>query len=162
MSIDYPSVDKHSVEYRHIVILLSLEKEWSFDTCYNMDEPWRHYTVKPAKHKRTNTAWLHFCEVACCCSVAQSCLTLCDPMDCSTPGFPVLHHLQEFAQTLIHWVSDAIQPSRPLSSPSPPAFNLSQHRGLFQWVGSLHHVAKVLELQLQHQSFQWIFSVDLL
>ena len=82
---------------------------------------------------------------------------LCDPMDCSTLGFPVLHHLPEFAQTLIHWVSDAIQPSHPVSPPSPPAFSLSQHQGLFQWVGSSHKVAKVLELQLQHRSFPWIF-----
>ena len=81
---------------------------------------------------------------------------LCDPIDCSKPGFPVLHHLLEFAQTHVHWVSDAIQPSHPLSPPSPSALNLSQHQGLFQWVSSSHQVAKVLELQLQHQSFQWI------
>ena len=85
---------------------------------------------------------------------------LCDPMDYSTPGFPVHHQLLEVAQTHVHWVSDAIQASHPLSSPYPPAFNLSQHQHLFQWVGSLHQVAKVLELQLQHQSFQWIFKVD--
>ena len=95
-----------------------------------------------------------------CCSVAQLCPTLCDPTNCSTPGFPVLHHLPEFAQTHIHWVSDAIQPSHPLSPPSPPAFSLSQHQGLLQWVCSLHQVAKVLGLQLQHRSFQWIFRVD--
>ena len=89
----------------------------------------------------------------CSCSVAQSCLTLCDPMDYSTPGFPVLHYLWGFAQTHVHWVGVVIQPSHPLSSPSPPAFNPSQHQGLFQWVGSSYHVAKVLELQLQHQSF---------
>ena len=75
-------------------------------------------------------------------SVAQSCPTLCDLMDCTTPGFPVHHQLPELAQTLVHWVSDAIQPSHPLSSPSSPAFNLSQHQGLFQWVSSLHQVAK--------------------
>ena len=96
----------------------------------------------------------------CCCSVIQSCLTLCNPMDCSMPSFPVLHYLPEFAQTHNHWVNDAIQPSHPLSPPSPPAFNLSQHQGLFQRVASSHQVAKVLELQLQ--SFQWIFSVDFL
>ena len=84
------------------------------------------------------------------------------PLDCSTPGFPVLHHLLEFAQTHVHWFIDAIQPSHPLSSPSPPAFNLSQWIGLFQWVGSLHQLGKVLELQLQHQSFQWIFRTDFL
>ena len=89
-----------------------------------------------------------------CRSVPQSFLTLCDPMDCSTPGFSVLHHLPEFAQTHIYWVNDAIQPSHPPSSPSPLALNLSQHQGLFQWVTFLHQVAKVLELQ--HQSFQWI------
>ena len=71
-------------------------------------------------------------------------LTLCSPMGCSTPGFPALHYLPEVAQSHIPWVTDAIQPSHHLSSPSPPAFNLSQHQGLFQWVGSLHHVAKVL------------------
>ena len=78
------------------------------------------------------------------------------------PGSSVLHCLPEFAQTQVHWVSDAILPSHPLSSPSPPAFSLSQHQDLFQWVGSLNKVAKVLEVQLQHQSFQWIFRVDLL
>ena len=93
--------------------------------------------------------WVWFC----CCSVAQSCPTLCDPMDCSTPGSPVLHHLPELALTHVHGVGDAIQPSHPLLSPSPPAFSLSQHQGLFQWVGSLHQMAKVLELQLHHQSF---------
>ena len=76
-------------------------------------------------------------------SVAQSCVTLCNPIDCNTPDFPVLHHLLEFAQTHVHWVGSAIQPSHPLSSPSPPAFNLSQHLVLFQWVGSLHQVMKV-------------------
>ena len=81
-------------------------------------------------------------------SVAQSCLTLCDPMNCSTPGLPVHHQLPEFTQTHVHWVSDAIQPSHPLSSPSPPAPNPSQHQGLFQWINSSHEVAKVLEFQL--------------
>ena len=86
----------------------------------------------------------------------------CDPMDCSTTGFPIHHWLPEFAQTHVHRVSDAIQPSHPLSSPSPPTFNLSQHQGLFQWVSSLHQVDKILEFQLQHQSFQWILRMDLL
>ena len=94
-----------------------------------------------------------------CCSFAK-CLTLCNPMDCSTPDFAVLHYLLEFAQIHVHWVCDAIQPSHPLSSPSPPAFNLSQHQGLFQWVSSSHQVAKVLELQLQHQFFQWTFRAE--
>ena len=92
----------------------------------------------------------------------QSGLTLCDPMDCSTPGLPILHHLTEFSQTHMHWVGDTIQPSHPLSSPFPPAFNHFQHQGLFQWVGSSHQVAKVLECQLQHQTFQWVFRVDFL
>ena len=83
--------------------------------------------------------------------------TPCDPMDGSIPDFPVHHQLLELAQTHVHWVGDAIQPSHPLSSPSFSAFNLSQHQGLFQWVGSSQQVAKVLELQLQHQSLQWIF-----
>ena len=97
-----------------------------------------------------------------CYSVAQLCLTLCDPMDCSTPGFPVLHDLLKFAQTQVLWVNDAIQPPHSLSSPSPPAFNLSQHHSLFQWVCSSNQVAKVLELQLQHWSFQRMFRVDFL
>ena len=81
-----------------------------------------------------------------CRLVGQLCLTLCNLMDCSTPGFPVLHCLLEFPQTHIHWIGDAIQPSHPLSSPSPPAVSLSQHQGLFQWVGCLHQVTEVLEL----------------
>ena len=76
-------------------------------------------------------------------------------MDYSTPGLPVLHHLPEFTQTHVHEVGDTTQPSHPLSSPSPPTFNLSQHQGLFKWVSSLHQVAKILEFQLQHESFQW-------
>ena len=95
-------------------------------------------------------------------SVTQSCPTLCDPMDHSTPGLPVHHQHPEFTQIHAHWVGDAIQPFHPLSSPSPPAFNLSQHQGLFQGVSSSHQVAKVLEFQLQHQSFQWIFRTDFL
>ena len=95
-------------------------------------------------------------------SVTQSCPTLCDAMDCNMPGFPVHHQFPEFAQTHVHRVSDAIQLSHLLPSPSPPALKLSQHWGLFQGVSSLYHVAKVLEFQLQHQSFQWIFRVDFL
>ena len=95
-----------------------------------------------------------FCKISfifCCCSVAQSCPALCDPMDCNMPGLPVLHYLLEFAQTHVHWAGETIQPSHPLSPPSPPAFNLFQHQGLFHWVSSSHQVAKVLELKLQHQ-----------
>ena len=88
-------------------------------------------------------------------SVTQSCPTLCNPMDCNIPGFPVHHQLSVLAQTHVHHIGDAIQPSHP-PSPSPPAFNISQHQGVFKWVSSLHQVAKVLEFQLQHQSFQII------
>ena len=97
-----------------------------------------------------------------CCSVTKSWSTMCNPMDCSNPGFPVLYYPLQFAQTPVHWVSDAIHLSHPLSCPSPLALNLAQHQDLFQWVSSLHWVAKVLECQLQHQSFQWIFRVDIL
>ena len=92
-------------------------------------------------------------------SVPQSCPTFCDPMDCSMPGFTVHHQFLELAHTHVRRVSDAIQPSHPLLSPSP-AFSLSQNHGLFQCVNSLHQVAKVLKLLLQHQSFQWIFRTD--
>ena len=95
-------------------------------------------------------------------SVVQSCPTLCDPMNWSTPDLPVHHQLPEFTQTQVHWVSDAIQPFHPLSFPSPPTLNHSQHQSLFKWVSSLSQVAKVLEFQLQHQSFQWIFRTDFL
>ena len=95
-------------------------------------------------------------------SVTQSCLTLCDPMNCSTPGLPVHHQLQEFTQTHVHQVGDAIQPSHPLLSPSPPVPNPSQHQGRFQRVNSLHEVSKVLEFQLQHQSFQGTPGTDIL
>ena len=93
-------------------------------------------------------------------SVAQLCLTLCHPMDCSMPGLPVHHQLLELAQTHVHWVGEAIQPSHPLSSPSLPDFNLCQHQGLSQRVSSSHQVAKVLEFHLE--SFQWIFRTDFL
>ena len=92
--------------------------------------------------------------------VSQSCPTLYNPVDFSTPGFPVHYQLTEPAQTHVHRVGDAIQPSHPLSSPSPPAFNLSKHQGLFQRVNSSHQVAKVLEFPLQHYSFQWTPRTD--
>ena len=95
-------------------------------------------------------------------SAAQSCPTLCNPMDYSTPGLPVHYQLPDLTQINVHWVGDAIQPSHPLLSPFPPAFNLSQHQGLFKRVSFSHQAAKVLELQLQHQSFQCIFRTDLL
>ena len=95
-------------------------------------------------------------------SFTQSCLTLCDPMNHSTWGLSVHHQLPEFTQTYVYWVGNAIQPPHPLSSPSPPAPNPFRHQGLFQWVNSSHEVAKVLEFQLQHQSFQWTPRTDLL
>ena len=95
-------------------------------------------------------------------SVAQSCLTLCDPINLSTPGLPVHHQLPELTQTHVNRVGDAIQPPHPLLSPSPPAPNPSKYQGLFQWVNSSHEVAKVLEFQLQHQSCQWTPRTDLL
>ena len=99
------------------------------------------------KHWKSEAQCFHF-QFS---SVAKSCLTLCSSMDCSTPGFPVHHQLPELTETHVHWISDVIQPSHPLSSHSPPAFNLSHYPGLFKWVSSLHQVAKVLEFQLQHQ-----------
>ena len=95
-------------------------------------------------------------------SLTQSCLTLCDTMNCSTPGLPVHHQLPESTQTHLHWICDAIQQSHPLSFTSPPTLNLSQHRDLFKRVSSSHQVAKVLEFQLQHQSFQWTPRTNLL
>ena len=95
-------------------------------------------------------------------SVAQLCPTFCDPVNHSMPGLPVHHQLPKFTQTHIHRVGDAIQPSHPLSSPSSPAPNPSQHQSLFQWVNSSHEVAKVLEFQLWHHSFQWTPRADLL
>ena len=98
------------------------------------------------------------CMLLFSCSVRP---ILCDPMDCSKPGFAVPHHLLELAQTHVHWVSDAIQSSCPLSSSSPPDLNLSQYQGLLQWVGSSHQVAKVLELQkvkVKSLSFVWLFA----
>ena len=112
---------------------------------------WEYFHVQTQKHSSVQFS-----------SVAQSCPTLCNPINRSTPGLPVHHQLPESTQTHVHRVGDAIQPSHPRSSPSPPALNLSQHQGLFQWVSSWHQVAKVLEFQLQHQSFQWTPRTDLL
>ena len=116
----------------------------------------KEQTKNKANFISRNKCWLQFS------SVTQSYPTLCDPMNHSMPGFLVHHQLLESNQTHVQWVSDAIQPSHPLSSPSPPALNLSQHQGLFQWVSSLHQVAKVLEFQLQLHSFQWTPRTDLL
>ena len=131
-----------------------------FQECVMNMEAWHPLVHRVAKSwiqlKQLSTTHTHKFS-----SVTQSCLTLCDPMDCSMPGFPILQHLPEIAQTQVHRVSDAIQPSHPLSSPYLSTFNFSQHWSLFQWVSSSHQVAKVLEFQLQHQSFYWIFRTDL-
>ena len=126
-------------------------------------EKWERMPKRP---KYGDKYWIIFCEKNFCkavqfSSVTQLCLTLCNPMNCSTPGLPVHHQLPESTQTHVHQISDAIQPSHPLSSPSP-SLNLSRYQSLFQWVSSSHEVAKVLEFQLQHQSFQWTARTDLL
>ena len=113
----------------------------------------------PWGSQRVRHDWSDFSSVP----FSHSCPTLWRPHGpCSMPGFPVHHQLPELAQTHFHRVSDAIQPSHPLSSPSSPTFNLSQHQGLFKWISSSHQVTKVLEFQLQHQSFQWTLRTDLL
>ena len=108
-------------------------------------------------HTYTSIAFVHALAVP-----SLSCIQFCNPVDYSTSCFPILilHYLQEFAQTYVHWFDDAIKPSHPMLLLYPPTLNFSQHQGLFQWVGSSHQVAKILKLKLQHQSFQWIFRVD--
>ena len=101
--------------------------------------------LHPFWKKKKCVLWFT-CSYPCCCSVTKTCPTLCNPMNCSRPGFPVLHYPPESAQTHVHWIGDAIQPSHPLLPLFPFAFNLSQHQGLCQWVGALHQVAKILEL----------------
>ena len=114
-------------------------KSFILDKCPQLDIPCSLTTIDVVQHS----------------SVAQSCLILCNPIDCSTPSLSVHHQLPDFTQIHVHWVGDTIQPSYPLLSPSP-AFHLSQHQGLFQWVSSSHQEAKELEFQLQHQFFQWM------
>ena len=118
-----------------IAALFFIARTWKQTRCPSADEWIRKLSI-------TYTQWNFQFS-----SVPQSCPTLCDPMNRSTPGLPVHHQLPEFTQTHVHWVGDAIQPSYPLSSPSPPAPNSSQHQSLFQWVNSSHEVAKVLEFQ---------------
>ena len=143
-------------------ILHHLSHRWSHLSGHSSDIPrqWPQLVAFLSLHFPPTSTLVH--QSVQLSSVAQSCPTLCNPMDCSTPGLPVHHQLPEFTQTHVHWVADAIQQFHPLSSPSPPAFNLSQHQGLCQWVSSSHQVAKVLELQLQHQSFQWTPRTDVL
>ena len=118
--------------------------------------------AKKLKSITTSTFSPSVCHEVQFSSVAQLCLTLCNPMGCSIPGFPIYHPLPEFTQMHVHRVGDTIQPSHPLLSPSLPALNLSQHQGLFKWISPLHQVGKVLEFQLQHQSFQWTPRTGLL
>ena len=129
-----------------------------FLLCFQYGEIYWSLNTKEYYLTEKNSTWSWFSVPF--RSLTQSCLTL--RSHGLRPGFPIHHQLPELAQTLLHWVDDAIQSSRPLLSPLPPAFNFSQHQGLFQWVSSAHQVAKVLELQLQHQSFQWIFRTDFL
>ena len=110
-------------------------------------DPKAEYTLHQRRYTDGKWAFEKTFFITSCCWFAKSCLILGDPMDCSTLGFPVLHYLWEFAQIHVHWIGDAIQPSHLLLSPSHLAFNLSQHQGLFWWVGSSHQVAKLLELQ---------------
>ena len=134
--------------------LFSLQKGWNFF------EEQELYQGKLVLISQISVCWHPISQSV--RSVAQSCPNLCDPMNCSIPGLPVHHQLPEFTQTHVHQVSDAIQPSHPQSSPFPPALNSSKHQSLFQWINSSHEVAKVLEFQLQHQSFQWTPRTDLL
>ena len=141
----------------------SLIRSWTL-WCFRAQKPFcvRHFFITG---NRLCSASMTFPEFQWASSVQFSCSVVSDslqPHGLQHPGFPVHHQLPELTQTHVHWVGDAIQPSHPLSSPSTPAFNLSQNQGLFQWVSSSHQVANVLEFQLQHQSFQWIFRTDFL
>ena len=151
----------------HFILLESNQWTWISKACIHKakENPVAHLSLVKGKdlchitnvsqYSKHCLSSVHFS------SVTQSCLTLSDPMNCSTPGLPVHHQLPEYTQTQVHWVSDAIQPSHPRSSTSPPAPNPSQHQSLFQWVNSSHQVAKVLEFQLQHDSFQRTPRADL-
>ena len=151
----------------HVQWSVTWRKAWQPTPLFLLwESPWKE---EPGRWQRVGNDWAtkHSTQISVTwsvqfSSVAQSCLTLRDPMNRSTPGLPVHHQLPEFTQTFVHQVSDPIQPSHPLSSPSPPAPNPSQHQGLSQWVNSWHEVAKVLQFQLQHQSFQWTPRTDLL
>ena len=158
-------MDKEVVVHIHKGILLSYKKECIWISSNEVGEP-KAYYIEWSKSEREMQilyvnayvwnlerwylwfiSFIGFCSYQ-FSSVAQSCPTLCDPMNHSTPSLPVYHQLPEFTQIHVHWVSDAIQPSHPLSSPSLPAPNPSQHQSLCQWVNSSHEVAKVLEFQL--------------
>ena len=145
---------------------ICLLPQWRLLQLLTFNTPWKEFRVESEALLPQGNWWNRSLDqfssvpLSDWLTVSQSPVWLCDPIDCSTPGLPIHHQVPELAQTHVHWVGDAIQPSHPLSSPSPPVFNLSQHQGLFQWVSSLHQVAKVLEFQLQHQSFQWTFRTD--
>ena len=146
----------------HVVISISCYFWWWWWWCFQSWMSWIWISApKRNSYLTLSTSISRFNQFQ-FSSIAQSCLTLCNPINHGMPGLPVHYQLPEFTQTHVHRVGDAIQPSHPLSSPFPPAPNPSQHQGLFQWVTSSHQVAKVLELQLQHQSFQWIFRTDFL
>ena len=139
-------------------IFLSLYVRWqysAFKLAHSIH--WVAVTLFNDVLKISLQAFKNMFQLYCCCSVAQSCPTLWDALQHARFPCPSLSPRD---CPNVHWVSDAIQPSHPLQSPSPPAFNLSQHWGFCQWVGSSHQVAKVQELQFQHQPFQWIFKVD--
>ena len=155
MDCSLPGSSVHGIFLARILVWVVI----SFSRGYSWPWDWTHVTCIAgefftAEPSGSFVEAFYFVESVQFSSVTQSCLTLCDPMYCSMPGFPVHHQLPKHTQIHIHWVGDVIQPSHSLSSPSPPAFNLSQHQSLFKWVSSLHQVAKVLEFQLQHQSFQ--------
>ena len=142
-------------KYFAVVLHLGRNSPFSWDLLtWLTDKQWL------SKRGHLACCWC-WCWCWCCCLLAQSCLTLLSPMDCSMPDFPVLHQLRVCSSSCpLSWIGDIVQPSHPLSPSSPPVFHLSQHQGLFHWVGSSHQMAKVLELQ--HQSFQWVFRVDFL
>ena len=142
-----------------VAISFSRGSSWPRDRTWVSRIPGRRFNLWATREALWLTSMLVISSIQ---FSPQSCPTLCDPMNRSMPGLPVHHQLLEFTQSHVHWVGDAIQPSHPLSSPSSPTLNLSQHRGLFKWVSSSHQVSKVLELQLQHQSFQWTPRTDFL
>ena len=135
LKVQHSKNKDHGIWFRHF-----MANRWG-----NNGNGERLYILRLQNHCRWSWRGVSHTQLS---SVAQSCPTLCDPMNCNTPGLPVHHQLPGFTQTHVHRVGDAIQPSRPLSSPSPPAPNPSQHQSLFQWVNSSHEVAKVLEFQL--------------
>ena len=137
---------------------ICLCRDWTLQSCSCWPSTLPEGVQGRVRHSVLEAVWWdRFYLVS---SVTQSCPTLCDPMSCSMPGLPVHYQLLEFTQTHVHRGGDAIQPSHPLSSPSPLSPSLSQHQGLFQWVNSLHEVAKVLEFQFQHQSCQRTPRID--